>query len=153
MRIAVVVLGRFRRLFLGMSRNARPRKASPAQCAEVRRLSGLGLSLRSISREVFGHVRFRGRVERILKRPADPAERPEAVRARAAELRHFEQLDQAGQLRWLLERSLAIWAARDSGPPGRELLALLKAERQLRALEQLERLNARSRRRRSNEPT
>ena len=108
-----------------MGTSGRPSKASPAQSAEVRRLSAAGLSIRSIAKEVFGDVRLRGRVERILNRPADAAEEPEAVRAREAELTEFGRLNRAGQLRWLLDRRLAAWAAREGGPSGRELLALL----------------------------
>ncbi len=134
-----------------MGTSGRPSKASPAQSAEVRRLSAAGLSIRSIAKEVFGDVRLRGRVERILNRPADAAEEPEAVRAREAELTEFGRLNRAGQLRWLLDRRLAAWAAREGGPSGRELLALLEAERRLRSLEEVDRLQAARRRRRGGE--
>ena len=125
-----------------MSANGRPRKATPGECAEVRRLAASGLSVRKIAAQVFGDARFRGRVERILSRAADAAEAPEAVRAREAELREFARLDRAGQMRWLLDRRLALWAARDDGPSARELLALLEADRRLQTLETLERLRA-----------
>ena len=118
------------------------RKPLPGQCAEVRRLAASGLSIRSIAAQVFGDARLRGRVERILNRPADAAEEPEAVRAREAELTEFGCLDRVAQVRWLLDRRLADWAARDGGPSGRELLALLKAEGQLRSFEEFDRLQA-----------
>ena len=108
----------------------------------MRRLAASGLSVRKIAAQVFGDARFRGRVERILSRAADAAEAPEAVRAREAELREFARLDRAGQMRWLLDRRLALWAARDDGPSARELLALLEADRRLQTLETLERLRA-----------
>jgi hypothetical protein len=89
---------------------------------------------------VFGEARFRGRVERILQRPPEAAEAPAAVRAREAELRAFAGLTRIAQLRWMVERSLAVWAARDEPRSARELRSMLDVERRLRSLEQLERL-------------
>lgn len=136
----MVTFGCFGRLSREMSTNGRPRKASPAESAEVRRLAAAGLSVRVIAAQVFGDARFRGRVERILRRPTDAAEAPEAVQAREADLREFERLDRAGQLRWLLDRRLAMWAAREEGPSGRELRSLVEVDHQLRMLEAFNRL-------------
>jgi hypothetical protein len=56
--------------------------------------------VRAVAAEVFGEARFRGRVERILQRPPEAAEAPEAVRAREAELSVFDGLSRIAQLRW-----------------------------------------------------
>jgi len=111
-----------------------------AQRAEVRRLATSGVSVRAIAAEVFGDVRFRGRVERILRSPADSAESPEAVAAREEELRFFEGLGGTAQLRWLHQRMTRSLAQRDDPPSPGDLRALIDSDRRLRALEQLERL-------------
>jgi hypothetical protein len=98
--------------------------------------------VRAIATAVFGSSRYRGRVERILDRPADAAEQPEVIAARAAELAAFEGMSPTEQLRFLLDRSLHALAERDEPPSARTLLALVNLDRRLRSLEQLERLSA-----------
>jgi hypothetical protein len=57
-----------------MSEFGRGAKATAAQRADVERLAAEGVSVRQIAAQVFGDARFRGRVERILHRPAaEPA--------------------------------------------------------------------------------
>jgi hypothetical protein len=59
------------KLCLMSERAGRGRRATAAQCAEVWRLSREGVPIRRIASEVFGDARFRGRVERILRAPAE----------------------------------------------------------------------------------
>ncbi len=108
-------------------------------------MAAAGVSVRAVAGQVFGDVRFRGRVERILACPAEAAESPEALGAREAELRVFAGLSRAGQLRWLLERQLKALAVRDEPTSARELRTLLDVERRLLSLEQMERLRPRPR--------
>jgi hypothetical protein len=100
------------------------------------------MSVRAIAAEVFGDIRFRGRVQRILEKPPDTKEEPEAMAARADELEAFARLSRTGQMRLLLDRRLRQLAERDEPPAPRTLLMLVDLERRLRSLEQLERLNA-----------
>jgi hypothetical protein len=123
-----------------MATNGRPTKSTAAQRADVRRLAATGASVRAIAAQIFGDARFRGRVERILQRPPEAAEAPEAIRAREAELRAFAKLTPTAQMRWMFERRLALWAARDEPPSTRELLSMADLYRRLHSLEQLERL-------------
>jgi hypothetical protein len=107
------------------------------------------VSVRAIADEVFGSSRYRGRVERILDRLADAAERPEVIAARAAELAAFEGMDPTEQLRFLFDRNLRALAGRDEPPSARTLLTLVNLDRRLRSLEQLERMSSRLRLRRN----
>jgi hypothetical protein len=128
---------------VGVMDGGQNRVATFAQCAEVERLSRQGASVRAVAKEVFGDVRFRGRVERILRTavPAAPLEaaylddvagsRPpaETVPAVRAALSRYSARVERGEL----QPSLA------------ELLKLLDLERRLRAFESLERMNASTR--------
>ena len=121
----------------------RNRVATAAQCAEVERLSQQGASVRTVARQVFGDVRYRGRVERIL-RAADPANPFETA--------HVD--DPAGSgtpaetvpaVRTALSRYAARVERGELQPSLAELLKLLDLERRLRAFESLERMNASTR--------
>jgi hypothetical protein len=128
-----------------MSSSGRRKKATAAQRAEVERLAAEGLSIRQIAAEVFGDVRLRGRVERILSAPAaslatqavpvsaDAA--PEGVDALA--------MDTQALVRLLARRRLEELAASGETPSFAELRSLLDLERRLISFETLKRAEAR----------
>ena len=123
-----------------MSQFGRGAKATAAQRAEVERLAAEGVSVRQIAAQVFGDARFRGRVERILHRPA--AE-PVAVRLPlepALEGIDPLELGTDALIRLLFERRLAWLAASGKAPSFSELRALLEVQRRLAAAEALEQL-------------
>ena len=103
-----------------MSQQGRGAKATAAQRAEVKRLSVEGGSVRGIAAEVFSDERFRSRVERILRPGREPV--PGAAQGRSARspeeveasLREFARLGQTAQLRWLYERQLEAFVARET---------------------------------------
>jgi hypothetical protein len=116
-------------------------QTTAAQRAEVMRLHDEGGSVRGIAVEVFGHERFRGRVERIVAAARSGA-------APAGARSGFEPFDVRGLsdtevLRRLFEWRLERWAARGVAPSMRELQAMLAVQRQLAASDQVERLRRR----------
>lgn len=114
--------------------------ATPAQRAEVERLRGEGGSIRGIAVEVFGDARYRGRVERILAKPARSATGALPLTADPLlEDIDFSTLGTTELTRLLVERKLVSWAASGKAPPMSELRILLDVERRLQAFEQLER--------------
>ena len=123
-----------------MANTGRRRNSTAAERAEVQRLAASSVSVRAIAAQVFGNAALRGRVERILARPVEAVESPEALEEREAELDRFAGLSCAGQFRWLLERRLAVLARRDEPASARELRSLLDVDRRLRSIEQFERL-------------
>src|SRR6266508_831163 len=126
-----------------MSRGGRPRAATPAQVEQVRSLAAEGVSERKIAEVVFGYARYRGRVERILRRrdaaPTRdlPAEHAHAIGDEAA-------LDEPElpSSRELLNRHRRRLAHASDLPSLTEIALLLKLERQVEAQETVERLKA-----------
>ena len=99
-----------------MSQFGRGAKATAAQRAEVERLAAEGVSVRQIAVQVFGDARFRGRVERILRRPASE---PVAVALPLEpELEGIDPLELGTNalIRLLFERRLAWLAANGKAP-------------------------------------
>ena len=123
-----------------MSQFGRGAKATAAQRAEVERLAAEGVSVRQIAVRGFGDARFRGRVERILHRPASE---PVAVALPLEpELEGIDPLELGTNalIRLLFERRLAWLAATGKAPSFGELRSMLEVQRRLEAAEQLERL-------------
>jgi hypothetical protein len=107
------------------------------------RLAAEGESVRAIAVAVFGDVRRRGRVERILRRPTVP-EAP-APDEESAELERQRLLAEGGEMAVVeellarYERSLLASRERPSLP---DLERLIRIRSQLANLAQVERLNA-----------
>jgi hypothetical protein len=123
-----------------MNQFGRGAKATAAQRAEVERLAAEGVSVRQIAAQVFGDARFRGRVERILHRPAGE---PVAVSLPLEpELEGIDPLELGTDalIRLLFERRLAWLAASGKAPSFGELRSMLEVQRRLDAAEALERL-------------
>lgn len=110
------------------------------QCAEVERLASRGVPVRAIAAQVFGDMRFRGRVERILRPPAPKPTTP------PAEPELFPGATLCAQtvptVRVALSRHLARVERGEVQPTVADLVKLLDLERRLQAFESLERLNA-----------
>lgn len=126
-----------------MARRGRPRASTETQREQVRRLAAEGRSRRQIAEDVFGDARFRGRVERILG--STLRELPGAGQLSGDGLHFDGQLadDTDGlSLRHLVNRYRESLAARDETPSLSEIERLLRIERQLAAMEQVEQLNA-----------
>jgi hypothetical protein len=106
----------------------------------VRRLAREGVAVREIARRVFGDVRLRGRVERIIKQDRDDGEAGSG--SRVADVAEVEVSELSGHelVRLLLQRRLAWLAESGKAPPARELRDLLEVERRLQAVEALEQL-------------
>jgi hypothetical protein len=96
--------------------------------------------VRQIAAAVFGHDRFRGRVERILKN--DEREAPSSE----TEPLLIEGLSRLDVFTALFERRLATIAAAGGNVSMNELKNLLDVQRQLEAWETIERMNALTRR-------
>jgi hypothetical protein len=122
-------------------------KATAVERVEVERLRAEGVSIRKIAERVFGDVRFRGRVERILGRPALMPPLPVELELEDVD---FDALDGPALTRLLVERKLRHWAKSGKTPPAAELKSLFEVQRQLGALEQLDRLKALHRQRRGD---
>jgi hypothetical protein len=123
-----------------MNQFGRGAKATAAQRAEVERLAAEGASVRQIAAQVFGDARFRGRVERILHRPASE---PVAVSLPLEpELEGIDPLELGTNalIRLLFERRLAWLAATGKAPSFSELRSMLEVQRRLDAAEALEQL-------------
>jgi len=119
------------------------RVATDAQCAEVERLSRQGASGRAVAKQVFGDVRYRGRVERILR---------SSVASKgidAGRLDEFPGFVPSAETMPAVRSALSRYAARvergELQPSLAELLKLLDLERRLQAFESLERMNASTR--------
>jgi hypothetical protein len=126
-----------------MGRNT---KSTLAQRAEVVRLAAAGVSVRAIAAEVFGEVRFRGRVERILAVPVSVPDEASAgskseggVRPEAFD---FTGLSHGAAIRLLFERRLADLGESGEAPSVTEVRGLLDVLRRLEALEAVERIKA-----------
>jgi hypothetical protein len=123
-----------------MSQFGRGARATAAQRAEVERLAGEGVSVRQIAAQVFGDARFRGRVERILRRPAgEPAVVPLPLEPELEGIDPLE-LGRDALIRLLFERRLAWLAATGKAPSFGELRSMLEVQRRLDAADVLERL-------------
>jgi hypothetical protein len=115
-------------------------RATAAERAEVERLAAEGVSVRRIAAQVFGDARFRGRVERILHRPAgEPAAVAVALEP-ALEGVDVGELGTTELIRLLFERRLAWLTANGKVPSFKELHSLLEVQRRLEAAEALEQL-------------
>jgi hypothetical protein len=112
-------------------------KASPRERSEVERLRGEGVSIRQTAKQVFGHERYRGRVERILQRQRSTGALPEID----DEGIDFDQLDSTALIRLLMERTLRSWAKTGRNVRATELRAMLDLQRRMEAAEQVQRLN------------
>ena len=112
-----------------------------AQRFEVERLAAGGMSVRMIAAEVFGDARYRGRVERILRR-SRLAPEPTPVGEPPAPTSGLDlgELGATAVFRLLFERTLAAWLASGKAPPMSELRAMLDVQRRLEAFETIERL-------------
>jgi hypothetical protein len=131
-------------MFLGMSRVGWSAKSSPEERAEVIRLAAEEVSVRRIAAEVFGDSRYRGRVERILRRPAVGV-RPTVTAEGETEI-DLEQLlasgGQAGVVPFLLARYERWLITSGTLPSLAEMERLLRIRRQLAGFAELERLRA-----------
>jgi len=117
----------------------RQAKASPRQRAEVRKLAAEGVSIRVIAERVFGDRRFRGRVERILRKPAKQGSSSAKRRIRGAAVPGTP----AETTKWLRAAFDRLQATIDAGEVElslREIRSLMDVARRLEAREQLERL-------------
>jgi len=123
-----------------MSQFGRGAKATAAQRAEVERLAAEGVSVRQIAAQVFGDSRFRGRVERILRRPATEPVAVSVPLEPALEGIDPLELGTNALIRLLFERRLAWLTASGKAPSFSELRALLEVQRRLAAAEALETL-------------
>jgi hypothetical protein len=123
-----------------VSRQGQGSRVTESERAEVKRLAAAGVSVRGIAREVFGDVRLRGRVERILARPASSGEAASDVAFEPVDLTGMDWTD---VMRLFLNRRVAMWAKSGRVPSVTELRGVLDLERQLEAREMLERLNRR----------
>lgn len=106
--------------------------------AEVERLAAAGGSVREIAKEVFGDVRYRGRVERILRGPRDPA----GEAWEPLDLDSLPTLETRAVLRKVMNGYLHRIERGELRPSIGEALKLLDLDRRLTTLEQLERANA-----------
>ena len=127
-----------------MSQLGQGSKATAAQRSEVQRLAAEGMSVRRIAATVFGDARFRGRVERILRRPSElnPPTNPLLTDV-ALEGVNLGGLEGTALIRLLFERRLARLAASGQAPSMNELRNLLDVQRRLEAAEAVERTRAR----------
>jgi hypothetical protein len=127
-----------------MSQFGRGARATAAQRAEVLRLAAEGMSIRRIAAVVFGDVRFRGRVERIVPQPSEgkPLTNPSPTDP-APERVDVSQLEGTALIRLLFERRLAWWKASGQAPSMNELRNLLDVQRRLEAAEAVERARQR----------
>ena len=127
-----------------MSQLGQRTKATPAQWAEVERLAAEGVSVRRIAAAVFGDVRFRGRVERILRRPSGiEALTTPSLADPALDGAELGELEGIALIRLLFERRLAWLAASGRAPSMNELRNLLDVQRRLEAAEAFERTRER----------
>jgi hypothetical protein len=123
----------------------RPARATAAQRAEVERLAAEGAPIRAIAEQVFGDLRYRGRVERILRRPdtASKMARPGRGAARpAAQPEEAPPFEATATIRPAFDREIDRIAAGLAEPSPAELRTLLDIQRRLEAREAVERLNA-----------
>jgi hypothetical protein len=124
-----------------MSKFGRGAKATAAQRAEVERLAAEGVSVRRMAAQVFGDARFRGRVERILHRPAaEPVAAASLPLEPALDGIDPLELGTNALIRLLFERRLTWLAASGKAPSFSELRSLLEVQRRLAAAEALEQL-------------
>jgi hypothetical protein len=110
-------------------------------------LAEQGASQRDIAEEVFGDVRFRGRVERILRRHATASNGPAPPRKDAREdasarARPASDLELFRELVARAERSLL---EREDAPSLSEIAGLMRVKRSIRTLETIERSRRRAR--------
>ena len=100
--------------------------------------------MRRIAAQVFGDARFRGRVERILRRPAaEPVDVAGAIDP-ALEGVDLTELGTTALIRLLFERRLAWLAASGKAPSFSELRCLLEVQRRLETAEAVEQLRPRT---------
>lgn len=124
---------------LVMRRRGRPSIATAAERAEVERLLAEGVPIRAVAVQVFGDARYRGRVERILRRRGglasgssdDSATGPAEALA-----------SDPAPSRAVLERLLARLETPGVESSPRELVRLLELWRRLLTLEMLGRAKA-----------
>lgn len=130
---------------MSMRRGRRP-TWSEEERERVLRLAAEGRSQREIAEVVFGDARYRGRVERILRRPperARPAEASLAPEGTPAEVEGLpSSAADAVSIDELVARYEQELARTGAVPSLSEIERLLRIKRQLRALADLERLNA-----------
>jgi hypothetical protein len=123
----------------------RPAKATAAQRAEVKRLAAERTPIRAIAEQVFGDRRYRGRVERILRRPDSEAKIAPpglATDGPEAQPRQPAPPEATATLRAAFEGQLARIAAGTFEPSPGELRTLLDIQRRLEARESFERMKA-----------
>jgi hypothetical protein len=127
-----------------MTQLGRGAKATAVQRAEVERLAAEGMSVRRIAEAVFGDPRFRGRVERILRRRSEVNPQANASPTDPAlEGIDVSELEPTAAIRLLFQRRLAFWMASEEAPSMSELRNLLDVERRLEAAEAVARARAR----------
>jgi len=120
-----------------MSYPGRGARWSRQERQDVLRLRGEGVSIRQIALQVFGSVGLRGRVERILKASEKTVVRgvPDPV----LDSVDLGGLSSAELSRLLVERAWVALARRPGGPRPGELKTMLLVQRQVEALEFVER--------------
>lgn len=120
-----------------MSEQQRPSTTREAARVEVERLAAQGESVRQIAKAVFGDVRYRGRVERILRAPAGAPEQA----WEPLDLDALPTLQTRAVLRKVMNGYLHRIERGELRPSIGESLKLLDLDRRLATLEQLERAN------------
>jgi len=121
-----------------MPRRGRRPAATDAQVEEVRRLAGEGASRREIATIVFGDPRYRGRVDRILRKSEGPTTLEPTPR------NHLPSGDASDTRRWLremLDRHRERLAGEEL-PSLQEIKLVMELERRLEAVETVEQANA-----------
>ena len=128
-----------------MIMRGRPVRATVAQWAEVERLAAEGVPIRAIAEQVFGDRRYRGRVERILRRPDNGAKIAPPGPGATGPAAHPEEaspVEATATIRAAFDREIERIAAGLAEPSMAELRTLLDVQRRLEAREAVELLNA-----------
>ena len=115
----------------------RPLTASPDEIERVLELAAQGMSRRKVAETVFGDARYRGRVERILKREVFAAARDDLHDASARARASVEEPNELQLVRELLDRHRRRLAEADL-PSLKEIELLLRLERRVKAAETVE---------------
>ena len=136
---------RFEAHVLVMSARGRRRRFTAEERRQVLALAAEGASQREIAKTVFGHVRFRGRVERILAAAAAGSTASQAPRngpAGACAEAKFRSRSERELVRELLGRAERAMLESSDPPALVDIERLVRLKRQLETLETVDRLNA-----------
>ena len=138
-------VARFEAQVLSMSTRGRRPRFSQKERERVVELAGEGASQRQIAEEVFGNVRYRGRVERILAadaRASSASDSPRNAAEEEATDEDFRPRSDVELFRELVGRAERAMLRSDVAPSLADVERLLRIKRQLGALESVERVNA-----------